>query len=96
MAVEPLGSTCCKQCGNTTTHVDSDYGKYSFCSACMRAAETSMAKRTVVGHLLDSAKAVFYLDFKCAFVELMWAIQRALRVGDYGSNGYFSNRGIQW
>lgn len=70
--------------------------RFGFCFECANAGEIVAAKRTVIGHLKQSAVQLRCGRFFNARCAAKWAWERITRTGDYAPGGYFERQGIAW
>lgn len=52
--------------------------------------ELDTANMSCWGHLKEAAICLFSFNISEAFIEVVWAVSRALHIGDYGKTGYFT------
>jgi hypothetical protein len=55
-----------------------------------RQVELETAHMNGWQHMKEAGICIFNFKFSEAFMEIVWAISRMFRIGDYGKNGYFT------
>ncbi len=65
-----------------------------FCRPCTDLGEKSLAQLSVVGHLLAALVCLFHFRFYGVISEVIWALERLFKFGDYHPiTGKFYKRG---
>lgn len=64
--------------------------------ATKKASQEFIAKKSVVGHLLNILLFTFHFEFLAALGSLTLALQRLSKTGVYAKGGYLDQQGINW
>lgn len=78
------------QCGTCGKRVKDLVDGKVHCRPCKDKAHEHQARAGVFQHLSSAAACLFSFDFIGFVVEVLWAIQRLTRTGDYGKQGRFT------
>lgn len=64
------------------------------CYPCLNKGEEISAKKSVLSHVVEAIKSTFNFRFEDAIAELLWAVERLFKTGDYHpTEGLFYKRG---
>lgn len=66
------------------------------CEACATNLEEALACMSVFQHLASVIVCLINFQFKGMFIQLSWAVERLLHIGDYSTGGYFDQCGYRW
>lgn len=82
-----LCPTCNKNLNNVVNGIE-------FCRPCDKSGEQSLAKLTVIEHFVEAMICLFHFRFYGVLSEVIWAIERLFKFGDYKPvTGKFYKRG---
>jgi hypothetical protein len=60
------------------------------CSQCLEAGDRQVLVMSVGNHLAEAVRSFFYFQFTHCIVDLVWAVQKLTKTGEFGPKGYFS------
>lgn len=82
-----LCPTCNKNLNNVVNGLE-------FCKPCDESGEGSLARLSVVQHLISALVCLFHFRFYGVLSEVTWALERLFKFGDYKPiTGKFYKRG---
>jgi hypothetical protein len=55
-----------------------------------RTAELEVANMSGWQHMKEAGICLYSFKFPEAFIEVVWALSRLCKIGDYGKDGYFT------